>query len=941
MSDVNVLHELERIGWDYAWASDEEIRCKCPFHNDNSPSCHVNIQKRVFKCQTAGCMADGDFISFLARVLETSRQAIYADLGTRYDLKEVKVVDPAVVERYHNAIWAAKPLLSELYNRGVTDDDIRKYRIGVNSGRITIPIKNEAGSFVNVRKYLPGAPGREKMRNMRGRGQIRLFPHDQLSYSTIIICAGEMKAIVAAAQLNRHGIGAVCATSGEGNWEAKFNSHFRGKTVYTCYDIDPEGQKSVVTVLTQLHRITDWIGNLVLPLDPDKYPHGDINDYCGPVLKGRLKPLLKKVEKWEPVRKEQNDDEPPAVVELATASHAKYARKRVKLKAVVSAVGQAPYVVPKTVHCLCDKSQNECALCPVYNEEDDTEFRISPENESILEMVGTTKGIQREAIMTGLGVPKSCKVCDFEPVTFYNIEDTRISPQLEITNRSADRVMQPAVLIGDGAELNESYDLVGRMHPHPKTQESTLLISNYETTQDALSTYQPRDLDALLPFRPDEWTVDAISDRLNQLYEDLEANVTRIYQRRDLHLAVDLAYHSPLLLPFDGKTVKGWAEILILGDSSQGKSDTAMGIIGHYGLGAKVECKNATVAGLLGGLQQMGNKWFVSWGIIPTHDKRLVVLEELKGTSTEVIAKLTDMRSSGIAEIPKIEKRRTHARTRLLALSNPRSDQQLSSYNFGVEAIKELIGGLEDVRRFDFVLLVSSGDIDSVRLNDLYRNRPIVDHVFTSDICRELILWSWTRTDKQVLFEDEATEAVLNVATRLSEEFTDAIPLIDKGSTRYKIARLAASLACRTFSASEDGNSVVVRKAHVEYIDKFINRVYGSDTFGYADYTKAIKLTTTLLDPETLRKNIKETPWPGDFIKQLINRNHIELQDIADWTGWDRMAAQQMLSLLVRKHALLRERRSYRKTPAFITLLKEMLEKGDFTDRPDFLGEEF
>lgn len=938
---INVLAELERIGWSFEWASENEIRTRCPFHADHSPSCHVNVKKRVFKCQTAGCGADGDFISFLARCLDTTRAVVYADLSTRYNLTDVKVIEAETVERYHQNIWKSPLFLEELHKRGVTDELIRRYRLGEHQGRITIPIKNESGLFVNIRRYLPGAPGRDKMRNAKGRGQIRLYPYEQLEYTTVVICAGELKAIVAASQLNRYSIGAICATAGEGNWDAKFTQLFKGKCVYVCYDIDDAGQKSAQIVLTQMHRYADWVGNVILPLDADKYPHGDINDYCGPEIRGSLKRLLNKVEEWTPIKKEQKDDETPIPLELSHASNAKYARKRVQVRAVVSAVDQAPYIIPKEVLCECDRSQNECAMCPVFLEEENVPFSISPENESILEMVGTTKGVQRESIMNALGVPKSCKVCDFAPLSFYNVEDTRVSPQLEITNRTADRVMQPAVLIGEGVELNESYKLTGRMHPHPKTQQSTLLISAYETTQDALSTYTPVDLDRLKLFRPKVWSVDSIREKLKQLYTDLEANVTRIYQRQALHLAVDLTYHSPLLLNFDGKTVKGWVETLILGDSSQGKSDTAIGLQEHYGLGAKVECKNASVAGLLGGLQQMGSKWFVTWGIVPTHDRRLVIFEEVKGASVEVIGKLTDMRSSGIAEIPKIEKRRTHARTRLLWISNPRSDKQLAAYNFGVEAIKELIGGPEDVRRFDLCYLASSRDVDPVHLNTLQRSRPSVKHVFTGELCRSLILYAWTRTEGQVLFDSEATKMILEGATDLSSQFTDRIPLIDRGSTRYKLARLAASLAARTFSTTDDLHVIYVRPAHVEFIVQFLQKTYSSATFGYEDYTQAMEITNTLLDPEKVKKQIKETPWPADFIKQILHRSYIELIDIQDWCSYDRVSAQELLSLLVRKHALTRERRAYRKTPSFIALLKKMLEEGDFPERPDFIEEEF
>ena len=498
--------------------------------------------------------------------------------------------------------------------------------------------------------------------------------------------------------------------------------------------------------------------------------------------------------------------------------------------------------------------------------------------------------------------------------------------------------MQPAICIGEGLELNESYQLTGRVYPHPKTQQSTLLISKYEPAVDALSTYKCENLEELKAFQPDEWTVGGIRKKLNNVYEDFEANVTRIYQRRALHLAVDLAYHSPLFLSFDGRSVKGWVEVLILGDSSQGKSETAINLMNHYGLGVKVECKNASVAGLLGGCQQFGNRWFISWGIMPTHDKRLVIWEELKGASTEVIAKMTDMRSSGVAEIPKIERRRTHARTRIIALSNPRSNQQLSTYNFGVEAIHELVGGLEDVRRFDYCVLLSSNDIDAKVLNTLLSNRPQTEHIFTAESCRSLILWAWTREGGQV---EIPAQPVLEAATKLCDMFTEVIPLIDKGSMRFKLARLAASLAARTFSCSEDMQSIVVRPCHIQFIAELFEKTYSSDVFGYADFTEAVKITETLIDPEIIKSQLEATPHPTDLAKSLLHTNKIDLIDLQDWCGWERTEAQQLLSLLVRKHALLRHNRYYRKTATFIHLLKDMLSNNKLVDRPDHVKEEF
>lgn len=932
---INVLAELERAGVSYEWAGEDEIKVCCPFHGDTQPSCGINVEKRLFKCHAAGCGADGDFVSYLARLLKTTRALVLQDLSTRYDVDEAKTIDASVVERYHAGIWEAGPLLKALRDRGVTDALIRKYRLGVDDGRVTIPIKNERGLFVNVRKYLPGAPGNTKMRNTRGHGKIRLFPIEQLKYDRIVLCGGEMKAIVAADELNRHGIGAITATCGEGNWEPEFTRALADKRVWVCLDVDEEGQKSARERCAVLSRTCEWVGNLVLPLDRDQYPHGDVNDWVGQEHAALL-PLLDACDEWVPPFKAPQDEE-PADCDIKTATSADMAGKRIRVPCVVSAMDTAPYVVPRQIEVRCDRSQKECGMCAIYGSKDDVvSCELSPESPVILEMVAASRTVQHDALCRGLGVPTSCNAVAFNPVSYYNAEDVRISPALEITNRSADRVMQPAICIGSGMELNESYVLTGRMHPHPKSQQSTLLISEYRPTKDALSTYDPGDLSELRCFQPREWTTDSLREKLDHIYEDFEANVTRIFQRRGLHLTVDLTYHSPLLLRFDGRTVKGWVETLVLGDSAQGKSETTLNIMRHYGLGEKVECKNASVAGLLGGLQQMGSKWFVTWGVIPTHDKRLVVLEELKGTSTEVIAKLTDMRSSGVAEIPKIEKRRTHARTRLIALSNPRSDMQLSSYNFGVEAVKELIGGLEDVRRFDYVNVISAADIDASSLNVLQRQRPVVPHVYTAELCRKLVLWAWTREASQVRFSEEAQSACLDVATRLSEEFTDVIPIIDRGSSRYKVARLSAALACRTFS--EEAGDVLVRACHVEYIAELLRDTYGSAAVGYSDYTAAMRITQELVDPAAIKKQIGETPFPGDFVKQMLHTNKIELQDIQDWCSWDRHEATLMMSLLVRKHALRRDGRHYRKTPEFIRLLKKMSTNG-FVGRPDFIPE--
>lgn len=930
---INVLAEFERSGVSYDWASSEEVKVKCPFHEDNSPSCFVNIEKQQFKCQAASCAQSGDAISLLARFLKTTRKVVLADLSKRYDLNLEKTIDPNVIEKYHARIWKAGPLLKELYKRGVTDDDIRTHRLGEHQGRITIPIKNRSGVFVNIRSYLPGAPGTDKMRNLKGRSKPRLYPLDQLKYHDIVITGGEVKAIAGAARLNKHGVGCCTVTGGEGSWDLAFNEDFRGKKVWAVYDIDEGGRKAAQHICKVLYRSVASIHDTVLPLDADVYPKGDLNDYI--VKHEDLYEVLKKTPEWKPAHKSKLKNEKPEDCELDKAIHADQTAKRLKITSVISTLDTAPYIIPKTVKVSCSRDLKECAVCPVWLENEEYEYKVHPESPAILEMVAQRKAAQHIALQDDIGIPPTCKVCKFEPQQFYNVEDARVSSRLEISNRTNERVMLPAVCIGDGLELNETYEMVGRMYPHPLTQQSTLLISKYKASQDALGSYKCTNPEELEIFRPKEWSVEALTAKLNHIAEDFEANVTGIYDRREIQTLVDLTYHSPLFINFEGRRVKGWVETLIVGDSSQGKSETTMSLQQHYGLGEKVECKNASVAGLLGGLQQLGSRWFITWGVIPTHDKRLVILEELKGASTDVIAKLTDMRSSGIAEIPKIEKRRAHARTRLVALSNPRSDIAINRYNFGVEAIKELIGGLEDVRRFDACLIVAEGEVDSSKINRLQSQRPTCEHTYTSTLCKRLILWAWTRDE--VVFEPDAVQAVLDASIELCDKFTESIPIVDRGSMRYKLARLAASLAARTFSTDINYSQIVVKASHVNFVLQFLTTIYGKKSFGYLDYTAAVKASSTLLDKDIIIKAINDSPYPSDLVKHLLHTNRIESQDIQDWCAWDRQSAQTMLSRLVRKHALVRENRAYRKTSPFIELLKDM--EHTAINRPEFIEE--
>ena len=926
---MNVITELERVGWSYEFtAGEDEIKCTCPFHEEgkNENTCSVNTEKQIFNCFS--CKKSGDIFTLLAGIGQTTRSVVIIDLEKRCILQsQDKTIEARVVEKHHQAIWNAKPILKELYNRGINDESIRKYRLGFDKSRVTIPVKNKDGNFVNIRKHAFGA-SHKKVLNSRGRGEVRLYPLDQLEHDSIVVCGGELKAILVAQLLNEFSIGAITATAGEGNWNATFNKLLEHKQkVWILLDIDEAGVKASQKIANMICNSVSWVGivDLSKKLSIDKYPTGDINDWIGKekATADELITLLNNTDALKFSYDEQDNSE-PTLLELNDSYHARYTDRRIQVNAVITGVAESPFALPKTVEIKCTKEEDCCVDCPVFSMQDNPPIaEVHEESQALLSLIGSHKVNHRVILMEALKVPQVCKSSEFIVKGYRNVEDIRVSPQLEIASHCGDRNHQPAICIGENLELNGSYTMTGRMLPHPKTQEATLVISDYQATADLLSSYQVEDFDALNAFQPDNWTDTGLREKLHHIYEDLSANVTRIYKRQYLHCMIDLAYHSALLIPFDGKVNKGWVEVLIVGDSSQGKSETTENLLRHYDLGQLVSCDNATVPGLLGGVQQFGNRWFVSWGVIPTNDRRLVVLEEFKKASPEVIGRLTNMRSSGIAEIPKIEKRRTHARTRLVVLSNTRDDIPIASHSFGIQAVKNLIGGLENIRRFDCALIVAANEIDPTELNELQQSRPKVEHVYTSDLCKKLILWGWTREAAEIKFEDESR--ILKAATRMSKGFDESIPLVDRGSMRLKIARLATAVAIRTFSCGVDPNEVLVRNCHVDFIEGFLTDIYSSETFGYSDYTASIENTTTVKDSEQVALKILQTPYPKDFIESVINTDRLHLTDISDFTGWNREQTQDFLSFLVRKRCFKRFNRNYRKTPTFIHLLKELL----------------
>lgn len=409
-----------------------------------------------------------------------------------------------------------------------------------------------------------------------------------------------------------------------------------------------------------------------------------------------------------------------------------------------------------------------------------------------------------------------------------------------------------------------------------------------------------------------------VRKKFNDIHQDLEANVTKIYMRRDILTALDLVLHSVLQFPFQGDLVrKGWCECLIIGDTRCGKSESADRIFKHYQAGEIVTGENATFAGLVGGMQQTQKTWTITWGKIPLNDRRALCIDELSGLDQQAISRMSGVRSSGVAEIIKIQTERTLARVRMPWLSNPRGRRPLAAFNSGIEAIQDLIGAPEDIARFDFAMTAATNEVPLHVINSMVR--PQVAHVYTSQLCNRLLYWAWSRHPNQVEFAAGAEEECLKQATAMSRKYV--APLVEGAEQRIKIARLSVAAAARVFSTDSTGEKVVVHPEHVQFVCEFLDEIYSKPSMAF-DIHSRVKLQ----DREIANEKEVQARFElcRDDLRSLLgDAASFGIPDIQDFLGvTDRDAAFEFASFLVRCRCIRKGKFGYYKLPAFIQFLR-------------------
>lgn len=656
-----------------------------------------------------------------------------------------------------------------------------------------------------------------------------------------------------------------------------------------------------------------------------------------------------------PAIKRYQDEAEAVTLHLAQTGDAELTGKLVLTRVMVAGKKSTPYIVPKKIEYHCwGRSNCKKYHCPLYSIPNGTAYRtLGVQDRELIQMAGNgddnIKGILRE-----LSAVPACQKYDTDVVETTNVEELLVIPMADEGLPGVEApteghyVLRRVYTVGNTSIAeNKYYELTGYVFPHPKNQESTIIIRDGKPLQDVVESFvlTGEIKDQLGAFQPADYTPQAIEEKLAAICADLTYNVTRIVERDEILLGVLLTMHSILRfkVPWDSDYIRGWLELKILGDTATGKSALVEKILRFSSLGTRVNAESTSRTGLTYKMEQSGTggAWYIVWGAWPRADRELIWIDEDTGIVKDEYGEMTLARSDGRLEVKRAVTAETPCRVRAIMSGNVPKGKQLGEYGQGVEALKDIFNN-EDIRRFDFAAFMRLSDVDAALYNQQLATYP---SMISSEMLKNNVLFSWSRTPDAVIFSDGTLEKILAVAIDLSKIYGNAtdIPLVSSSDQRNKLARLSVALAALTHSVDESGERVVVWPGHVEFIGEYLKSLYNAPGCGLNYYAKLAireeemnperykKITDDLRKLDTLKGDIKFY----EFIRLFATQKYLRLGDVEAMLSIDKEETKGIVNTLVKMRMLQMTSGGYRKTARFNAYVAKCFELGLFDTLTD------
>lgn len=609
-------------------------------------------------------------------------------------------------------------------------------------------------------------------------------------------------------------------------------------------------------------------------------------------------------------------------------SSSKYYNKPIVVRCLINGKSISPYCIPKKVKFSCIQTENnDCKFC-IYKSTEENVLEIKPIDSTILKFIDINDSYFEKLLKEIFYIP--CRI-KYEVIEVQNIERVFILPPLK-KDRGKSGITQLSYFVGYGIDINKVYEMQGYTTVDPKNQTTTHVFTNAIKVRSDIESFSmsiDKHNQLTEAFYINEPDANKIFEYLYSLYDHYAHNITKIYNRFDLHLAVDLVTKSVLSFYFDNEFVhRGWMDAMILGDTRCGKGYVAEKMQTYFDIGEVVSGENVSFAGLVGGLQQLNKHWIITWGKIPMNDGGLVTIDEASEISPQDWSKLSRIRSEGLAEITKIQTQITNARTRLLFLTNP-INKTIANYSYGIQALMDVIKAPEDIARFDYVLVVAHNEVPVHEIN--VRHSSTVKKVHSSQLEHDLIMWIWSRKSNEIKFSQDAIEKIYKLSIELSKQYSFSIPLIQGENIRIKLAKLAVAFAGRTYSNREDGKYLFVDSCHVDCAISFLHLIYKKDASGYfsmSQLRKDLDMTYNEKDFDIINKYFNTFGQNKiELCKCLLNNNTITSVVLSEHLNLPPEIAREILSKLLKNDCVTMKSNQYTKIPSFNNWLKKVILK--------------
>lgn len=912
-------------------------RCENP-KTSKTPSASFNFVRNLWHCMACN---EGGKITTLISELRSDRDpdsADVIDIGTKKRRRTTPLPTRKNLDNWHDVLMNDATLLKLIMERrGFTRETLDKWTIGwsATDRRFTIPVFDAEGDLVAVKLYWPNAKAPSpKMYFWGEENDTSLFNPARLADADdVVLTEGELDCIL----LEQKGIPAVSTTGGAVGFQPEWAEAFRGKRIFLTPDDDEPGAKGAVRTATMLEGVAEVV--YIADLDTG-IKGGDVTDHFVRLQRtvGDFNRLIERAEEFTsvPVVREPASDGRP--VSLVESQDPEANGEPVEITVMVAGKQTPPFMAPKTLLAQCDRKKGDrCKFCIMYRFSGEREVEISADDPTLLNFVGAPTAT-RQANMVAATQARCSDHIEFTVKEAWALEELVVTQSVGHRTEEAQQPLSRKVFnTGTFATpINSTVRIVGTQRSDPRDSRGIFhgwRLDPVAVDIDSIHLTE-EDLDDLSIFQTDKGQTPL--EKCLEIAADLSENVTGIKGRPWLHVGYDLVWHSLLSFDLLGKNVvKGWLEAVVIGDTRTGKSDTALALAQHYNAGIVKSCEGATFAGLVGGAQQMaqGRGWMITWGTIPLHDRRLVVLDEFSGIKDkDIIEQMSSIRSSGVAALQKIVSEETSARTRLIWISNDPDGKRMPETD-GMDALRRLVQQPEDIARFDFAMALSNSEVPSRLINSKIETHS-ENATYTSELCSKLVLWAWSRKSDAVRWYKGSDDAIIAAAEAMGAKYVSTPPLVQVENIRMKLARIAVALAARTFSTDRTGQLVVVRPEHVHSAVDFLDALYGSEVFGYLRHSRRVLAGREEAERnhDAVLKYLRENA--GVLVAlRTVSGDKFRLRDFEDFGAFDPdggpVDARTLVHSLLKWKMIRRLERGYiAMEPALISILKEMEDEG-------------